>query len=933
MTKMTESGRLTVAAAALGIAFLALAAGCVYSTTATRVSEQGRAAVHEDIPIDQAGAWVETDIRVPAGALVAVLARGELYCDWGGGTDYRYAPWLALKIRVGEGGVKHRPGGGLKYSEPGNTVVFRSLQDGILQFRVNHTSTYPPRFQIASMNATAIVWPAGATPHSEEMRALLQAYAGDFQFNHLPFQAALCYVREGRYEDAKELLSYVDQEIEIVKAYHPGSYLTARYGYCYVAFFNEWSAGHDRKAVELASEARRIAFTDGDPQLKALALVMLGTALARTGNADLAVAMNEEALNLAPHVSTGEFNAPWIRAWAHANLARVNETADRPADAEGHGLKALPWYETWQPWTAAELWVCVGRSRSELGRVHEAKKALENAVVFGSRHTNLHVLMRAYGRLGRLHEGEGDEGQAVDCYARAVDAVERLRVHLTDPAERAGFLEERMHLYDRIIRLLRKRGDQREAFHYVERARARELLDMLADKTFSSSDPALAGLLERYRELVDTMKRSTRAQGGLRGSAGEPDDSASPLARLQEELDGVGGRIRAADPEFASLLEIDPLKAGEIMGLLDADTALVAYFLGEGEPVAFVATRDGVRSVDLPMGVADLEVRVRRFRSGTLEHIDLKALRGTGYRATMAELYDALIRPVEPLVGDRTHLVIVPHRILHYVPFQALCTAPGPEGRFLIQDRAISYLPSAGVLRFARAKNRGERKSLFAAGNPRTDLPPLPAAEREVREVSALYREKRVLTGGQATESAFKAEAPGYDVLLLSTHGEMIEDDPLSSNLRFADSQADDGRLTVSEIFDLDIRANLVTLSACETGLAGGRDGALPKGDDLVGLGRAFIHAGSPSVIASLWKMSDASTVELVTAFYRNLETMDKAEALRQAQLELAGKAIVVGAREDRGGIVDAGDAPSTDTLSCRHPFFWAPFVLIGDWR
>jgi len=181
--------------------------------------------------------------------------------------------------------------------------------------------------------------------------------------------------------------------------------------------------------------------------------------------------------------------------------------------------------------------------------------------------------------------------------------------------------------------------------------------------------------------------------------------------------------------------------------------------------------------------------------------------------------------------------------------------------------------------------------------------------EQEVQEVSALFEKKLVLTGQQATKTSVKSQSPKYDLLHFSTHGEMIESNPLKSNLRFTPSGRDDGKLTVSEIFDMEIKANLVMLSACETALVRSEVGDFPLGDDLVGLSRAFIHAGAPSVVASLWKVSDESTVELMRAFYRNIKTMSKSEALQRAQLDLMKSDL------------------------CFHPYFWAPFILLGDWR
>jgi CHAT domain-containing protein len=190
------------------------------------------------------------------------------------------------------------------------------------------------------------------------------------------------------------------------------------------------------------------------------------------------------------------------------------------------------------------------------------------------------------------------------------------------------------------------------------------------------------------------------------------------------------------------------------------------------------------------------------------------------------------------------------------------------------------------VLKYARARNHGNREDLFAVGNPVTDLPPLPGAEIEAQEVSALFEKKLLLTGKQATETTTKNQSPKYDLLHFSTHGEMRGSEPLRSNLRFTPSASDDGKLTVNEIFDMEIKANLVTLSACETALVKGEAGDFPQGDDLVGLSRAFIHAGTPSVVASLWKVSDDSTVQLMRNFYQNLRSMPKAEALRKAHPE-----------------------------------------------
>jgi CHAT domain-containing protein len=300
------------------------------------------------------------------------------------------------------------------------------------------------------------------------------------------------------------------------------------------------------------------------------------------------------------------------------------------------------------------------------------------------------------------------------------------------------------------------------------------------------------------------------------------------------------------------------------------------------------------------------------------------------YEKSLSELYEMLIQPIEREISGKKRLVIVPHGILHYLPFQALLSR---DGKYLIESFTISYLPSATVLKYARGKNKGNRIDLFAVGNPVTDLPPLPGAEIEARGVSALFEKTLLLTGRQATKTSMKDQSPKYDLLHLSTHGEMNESNPLKSNLRFTPTEKDDGKLTVSEIFDMEIKANLVTLSACETALEKGEGGDFPQGDDLVGLSRAFIHAGAPSVVASLWNVSDESTVELMKAFYRNLKSMSKSEALRKAQLDLMRSSIRPNVERSSRGNVQSINYPQDTTTEYSHPYFWAPFILLGDWR
>jgi CHAT domain-containing protein len=259
-------------------------------------------------------------------------------------------------------------------------------------------------------------------------------------------------------------------------------------------------------------------------------------------------------------------------------------------------------------------------------------------------------------------------------------------------------------------------------------------------------------------------------------------------------------------------------------------------------------------------------------------------------------LYHRLLAPARGEIrGDR--IVIVPHAILHYLPFAALRS---PAGRWLVEDFALSTLPSASVLRYLVDKGADAPARALVVGNP--DLGAglaLPWAEREARMVGQHEREATVLVRADATEGQVKSRLGTVGLVHLATHGELSESDPLSSAILLAPGDGEDGRLEVREVFGLDLHARLVVLSACETGL-----GQLSRGDELVGLQRAFLYAGTPAVVTTLWKVDDRASFELIRAFYDRLDAAGPMTALRQAQIETQ--------------------------RAFPHPFAWAAFGLTG---
>jgi CHAT domain-containing protein len=307
------------------------------------------------------------------------------------------------------------------------------------------------------------------------------------------------------------------------------------------------------------------------------------------------------------------------------------------------------------------------------------------------------------------------------------------------------------------------------------------------------------------------------------------------------------------------------------------------------------------------------------------------AARDLGFRASATKLYDLLLKPAAVQLAGRTNLIIAPDNTLWDLPFQTLVNG---ANRFMIEDAAIAYTPSLTVLREVtrRRKIEGAHASpatLLALGNPvlgnetvkRAELTlrdgkldPLPEAEQEVKALGRLYgaTRSRVYVGAEAREDRVKSEATRAKILHFATHATLNNASPLYSHLALAEGGAnEDGLLEAWELMQLDLHADLVVLSACET--ARGRIGA---GEGMVGFSWAMFIAGVPSIVVSQWKVESAGTRDLMVNFHRALIASgtakvrtSKSEALRQAALKLLKN-------------------PETS-----HPFYWGGFVLVGDGR
>jgi CHAT domain-containing protein len=520
----------------------------------------------------------------------------------------------------------------------------------------------------------------------------------------------------------------------------------------------------------------------------------------------------------------------------------------------------------------------------------------------------------------------GKAAEAIPYYERAIQQTESTRSFLQSENYRQSFFEGSLSAYSGMIESLSESGKPDEAFSFSERARSRAFLDLLGSKAQLSR--VKSGLLGEERTLQERI-------AAIRARLSAEDDGEVDRAGLRKELSEAEAaysaflsNVRKEDKEQASLMTVEPLGLKQVQELLDSGTSLLEYFVTGKEVFVWVVEREKLQfqRVELPKEKLSGLVRTLRESIFTLGEREK-------FNETSAILHKQLIEPLLPHITGK-ELIIVPHDVLHYLPFHALV---GSDGRYLIEKYPIYYLSSASLLQFVKEKKKAGGEKVLAFGNPDLGDPEknLEYAELEAEEVKNVYPQSSVFLKKDASEEKSKSLSPTHDILHFATHAKLNEDDPLSSAVLLAREDQEDGRLEVREIFGMDLKANLVVLSGCETGL-----GKLSTGDELVGLTRAFIYAGTPSVVASLWSVDDSSTAHLMASFYRNLKTMSKVEALRQAQLELIrgdGRSDLL-ARRGVGGIGKLGETVKSESLSqnpisisTSHPYFWAPFILVGD--
>jgi CHAT domain-containing protein/Tfp pilus assembly protein PilF len=613
---------------------------------------------------------------------------------------------------------------------------------------------------------------------------------------------------------------------------------------------------------------------------------------------------------------------------------------------------------------------------SNIGAVYELQGSYAQAVELANRAANL---ASQVGRLELFREARTTAGkayralnrpiQARQAFVDAINTIEKLRGQVAGgEQEQQRFFENKLAPYYQMIDLLVAQRNGAEALAYAERAKGRVLLDVLRNGRANITQAMTPEEQARERRLNSELV-SLNSQLYRENFRQQPDqvrllDLNTRLQKARLEYESFQTSLYGEHPELKIRRgESTPLNLNEAAQLFSADgnTALLEYSIADDKSFLFVLTKAAPTSkqdtTSVVINVYPLDIKSKELSEMVETFQKRLGERNLAFSALAQRLYELLLKPAQGQLRGKDTLCIVPDGVLWQLPFQALKPT---ARRYLIEDQAIFYAPSLTTLRemMKPGKRKGEGRglastsipagsrtdtrqpsrtsseqqslpTLLAFGNPLLnpqtvarqqavyrdgELGALPEAEREVNALRDLYggERSRVYVGAAAREERVKAEMGNYRIVHFATHGILDNRSPLYSHLLLAQEPGnaiEDGLLEAREIMQMDLQAELVVLSACQT--AGGRVGA---GEGVIGTTWALFVAGCPTTLVSQWKVDTRSTSKLMVEFHGNLQrqrqrstVIRKAEALRQAMLTLL--------RSEEYEL----------------PYYWAPFVLIGN--
>jgi len=573
----------------------------------------------------------------------------------------------------------------------------------------------------------------------------------------------------------------------------------------------------------------------------------------------------------------------------------------------------------------------LGIIHSNQGNYTESTKYFQRAIDLALKIEGRKILWEAYLELAQVYMKQNKVKEAKEYFELSVSIIEDIRSNIKLEEIKASFLgtNKRMEAYHDLIHILfslyKKEPSKNygvQAFDYVERAKARAFLDRLELSQVNISQYIDFKLQNQEKKLMKDISHIYQRllDSGL--TSQESQNLHNELKQKEDEIETLKRKIRNSSPAYANLRYPEIISLKNAQKMLDQKTAFFEYLITDNHSYLFVVTKEKLDIYPLP----DRE-QIHALVTSYLKKISDKENYNFSEGNT---LYQKLVSP--GLNKNTKRIIFVPDDILNFLPFEALIIQPNSE-QWLISDFHIAYSPSISSLQeiITRKQENGYKrhKDLLALGDPffkpvnhnhngrpalnqffssnRFDFSRLKFSGTEIDRISCLFKDskKTVFKRNKATEEALKkTNLEDYKIIHLATHSLIDDKRPFRSSIVLAldDNPQEDGLLQTREIYNISLNADLVVLSACETGL-----GQFIKGEGIEGINRSFFYAGSSAVMMSLWPVNDQATYQMMERFYTHLRSSESIiNSLRKTKLELI------------------------DSKTLSHPYYWAGFVVSG---
>jgi CHAT domain-containing protein/Tfp pilus assembly protein PilF len=717
--------------------------------------------------------------------------------------------------------------------------------------------------------------------------------------------------------------------------------------------------GENQKALDYYKQAWSLSQTAGEPDLKAIILSSIGSIYADLEESQKALDYFQRSLALSQTVGDRRVEATTL-----SNIGTVYSDLGLKHKALDYHQQALSSSRVLGNLSVKGTTLNnIGTAYYDLGEKQKAldyyQQALSVSRAAGIRFDEAAILKN----IAFLEVSRENLQVALAPMQASIKIVEELRTRIISPELRQSYFATVQDYYRFYINLLMDLHQQsptqdydKQAFNISERSRARTLLEQLTEANANIKEGIDPELLAHEKALKSQLYATEKQRLEINSNPKSPPDQKATIDKqytnLFAQYQTLQNEIRAKSPKYAALKYPQPLTLAQVQNqLLDSDTTLLQYSLGKEKSFLWVVSRDGLQSHVLP-SEKEIEAQVKSWRSALLDKPEApEALDGPASR-----LGHLLLDPAAAALKSRRRVIVVPDGALTYAPFAALRL----DGKPLVESHTILQLPSSSTLALIRNQSAQRPPAprglamvadpIFSGDDPRIttpartsqaapadlaslalqrasralplqrsagsgasdSLPRLPGTRREAERILPLFPGNQTLLALDSQASLALLQSPSmkdYRYVHLATHGVFNTAEPALSGviLSLVDQQgrAVNGFLRLNEIFNLNLPAELVVLSACETGL-----GEQIRGEGMVGLTRGFLYAGSRRLLVSLWKVDDDATAALMSRFYDGLlrEKLTPAQALRAAQNHLR-----------------------TNT-NWDSPYFWSGFVLQGEW-